>query len=47
MNAVEIEQAFADFTQQPFDATEFPYAFFKAFGNKAKIIQRLTQWRDQ
>ncbi|WP_253253793.1 hypothetical protein [Acidithiobacillus marinus] len=47
MNAVEIEKALADLTQQPFDAASFPYAFFKAFGNKAKIIQRLTQWRDQ
>ncbi len=41
MNAVEIEQAITDLAEQPFDATEFPYAFLEAFGNKATTIKRL------
>lgn len=41
MNAVEIEQAITDLAEQPFDRSEFPYAFLEAFGNKATTIKRL------
>lgn len=41
MNAVEIEEAISRLAEQPFDATEFPYAFLEAFGNKPTTIQRL------
>ncbi len=41
MNAVEIEQAISDLALQPFDATEFPYAFLAAFGNKEVTLKRL------
>ena len=41
MNAVEIEQAITDLSEQPFDPAEFPYAFLEAFGNKATTIKRL------
>jgi hypothetical protein len=41
MNAVEIEQAISDLAEQPFDASEFPYAFLLAFGNKYTTIKRL------
>lgn len=41
MNAVEIEQAISDLALQPFDATEFPYAFLAAFGNKETTLKRL------
>ncbi len=41
MNAVEIEQAITDLAEQPFDPSEFPYAFLEAFGNKATTIKRL------
>ncbi|WP_284893769.1 class I SAM-dependent DNA methyltransferase [Cobetia amphilecti] len=41
MNAVEIEAAISDLSQQPFDPAEFPYAFLEAFGNKATTIKRL------
>ncbi|MFC4623583.1 class I SAM-dependent DNA methyltransferase [Comamonas nitrativorans] len=41
MNAVEIEQAITDLAEQPFDRTEFPYAFLEAFGNKATTLKRL------
>nr|WP_247651397.1 DNA methyltransferase [Roseovarius autotrophicus] len=41
MNAVEIEQAVSELAEQPFDATEFPYAFLMAFGNKDTTIKRL------
>lgn len=41
MNAVEIEQAITDLAEQPFDASEFPYAYLEAFGNKATTIKRL------
>lgn len=34
MNAVEVEQALSDLAEQPCDATEFPFAFLAAFGNK-------------
>ncbi|WP_313685683.1 DNA methyltransferase [Pantoea sp.] len=41
MNAVEIEQAITDLAEQPFEPSEFPYAFLEAFGNKATTIKRL------
>jgi hypothetical protein len=41
MNAVEIEQAISELALQPFDATEFPYAFLAAFGNKEVALKRL------
>jgi hypothetical protein len=41
MNAVEIEQAITDLSEQPFDPAEFPYSFLEAFGNKETTIKRL------
>ena len=41
MNAVEIEEAISKLAEQPFDETEFPFAFLEAFGNKATTIKRL------
>ncbi|MDO8729449.1 MAG: lactate dehydrogenase [bacterium] len=41
MNAVEIEEAVSNLALQPFDATEFPYHFLAAFGNKDTTLQRL------
>jgi len=41
MNAVEIEQAITELAEQPFDATEFPFLFLEAFGNKATTIKKL------
>lgn len=41
MNAVEIESALSELALQPFDATEFAYAFLMAFGNKEVTIKRL------
>ena len=41
MNAVEIEEAISNLAEQPFDATNFPYAFLEAFGNKETTIKRL------
>lgn len=41
MNAVEIEEAISALAEQPFDATEFPFVFLEAFGNKATTIKRL------
>ena len=41
MNAVEIEQAISDLAVQPFNATEFPFAFLAAFGNKETTLKRL------
>jgi len=41
MNAVEIEAAISDLAFQPFDATEFPFAFLAAFGNKDTALKRL------
>ncbi len=41
MNAVEIESAVSDLAAQPFGATEFPYAFLAAFGNKETTLKRL------
>lgn len=41
MNAVEIEAAISELALQPFDATEFPFAFLAAFGNKETTLKRL------
>lgn len=41
MNAVEIEQAISELALQPFDTTEFPFAFLAAFGNKETTLKRL------
>jgi hypothetical protein len=41
VNAVEIEQAISDLALQPFDRSEFPYAFLQAFGNKETTLKRL------
>lgn len=41
MNAVEIEQAISQLAEQPFDSTNFPFAFIEAFGNKPITITRL------
>ena len=41
MNAVEIEEAISNLSEQPFDAANFPYAFLEAFGNKETVIKRL------
>lgn len=41
MNAVEVEQAISELAEQPFDRTEFPFAFLEAFGNKATTIKKL------
>ena len=43
MNAVEIEQAISALAEQPFDTTEFPFAFLQAFGNKETTIKRLRR----
>ena len=41
MNAVEIEAALSDLALEPFDATEFPFQFLAAFGNKDTALKRL------
>src|SRR6185437_11969827 len=41
MNAVEIEEAISALAEQPFDASEFPYLFLQAFGNKETTIKKL------
>lgn len=41
MNAVEIEEAISALAEEPFDASEFPFAFLEAFGNKQSTIKRL------
>ena len=41
MNAVEIESAISDLALEPFDSTEFPFAFLAAFGNKETTLKRL------
>jgi len=41
MNAVEIDEAISQLTEQPFDPESFPYAFLEAFANKATTIKRL------
>jgi hypothetical protein len=43
MNAVEIEEAISVLAEQPFDATEFPYLFLQAFGNKETTLKRLRK----
>ncbi len=43
MNAVEIEVAISELAEQPFDATEFPFAFLQAFGNKETTLRRLRK----
>ncbi|MGB7328620.1 MAG: type IIL restriction-modification enzyme MmeI [Rubripirellula sp.] len=42
MNAVEIEEAVSKLVEAAFDASEFPYAFLEAFGNKDATIKRLS-----
>ena len=41
MNAVEIEAVVSDLAVQPFDASEFAYAFLAAFGNKDTTLKKL------
>lgn len=41
MNAVEIEAALSDLALEPFNATEFPFQFLAAFGNKDVALKRL------
>ncbi|SDA51739.1 class I SAM-dependent DNA methyltransferase [Mesorhizobium qingshengii] len=41
MNAVEIEEAISALAAQPFDGSEFPFAFLEAFGNKETTIKKL------
>lgn len=41
MNAVEIEEAVSELAGAPFDASEFPFAFLEAFGNRPVTVQRL------
>lgn len=41
MNPIEIEQAISDLALEPFDSSEFPYAFLEGFGNKVTTIKRL------
>jgi hypothetical protein len=41
LNAVEIEEAVSQLTEQPFDPKNFPYSFLEAFGNKDTTIKRL------
>ena len=41
MNAVEIEEAVSALAGEPFDPSEFPFAFLEAFGNKQTTIKRL------
>ena len=41
MNAVEIVSAISELALQPFDMTEFPFAFLAAFGSKETALRRL------
>lgn len=41
MNAVEIEEAVSELASETFNASEFPFSFLKAFGNKDTTIARL------
>jgi hypothetical protein len=41
VNAVEIEEAISALAEQPFDGSEFPFAFLQAFGNKETTLKRL------
>jgi hypothetical protein len=43
MNAVEIEEAISALAERPFDASEFPFAFLQAFGNKETTLKRLRK----
>src|SRR5438067_8820865 len=43
MNPVEIEQAISALAEQLFDASEFPYLFLQAFGNKETTLKRLRK----
>jgi hypothetical protein len=43
MDAVEIEVAVSDLARQPFDGSEFPFAFLAAFDNKETTIRRLRK----
>ena len=43
MNAVEIEEAISTLAEQAFDASEFPFAFLQAFGNKETTLRRLRK----
>ena len=43
MNAVEIEEALSALALEPFNETEFPFAFLLAFGNKETTIKRLRK----
>ena len=38
---LEIEQAITELAEQSFDASEFPFVFLEAFGNKATTIKKL------
>ena len=43
MNAVEIEEALSALALEPFDGSEFPFAFLAAFGNKETTLKRLRK----
>jgi hypothetical protein len=43
MNAVEIEEAISALAELPFDASEFPFDFLQAFGNKETTLNRLRK----
>jgi hypothetical protein len=43
MNAVEIEAAVSELAAQPFDPTEFPFAFLAAFDRKETTLKRLRK----
>jgi len=40
---IEIEEAVSNLAEQPFDASEFPYLFLQAFGNKETTLKRLRK----
>lgn len=41
MNPVEIEEAVSQLALEPFDRSEFPFSFLRAFGNPETTIKRL------
>lgn len=43
MSMIEIEEAVSALAEQPFDASEFPYLFLQAFGNKETTLKRLRK----
>ncbi|WP_010516493.1 class I SAM-dependent DNA methyltransferase [Komagataeibacter oboediens] len=43
MSMTEIEEAISNLAEQPFDASEFPYLFLQAFGNKETTLKRLRK----